>query len=206
MIEFLFLDTNAAYGIAFAIVLMLAILEIAGLLIGLTPSELVEQTFSGVSAPESLSGLLGWFFLNKLPFSIWLIIFLTVFSISGYTSNFLAVKAMGQTLPSLISHSIALVFSFMAIRIAGTHLGKFLSERESSAVSSSSFSGQIASITLGKATFKNPAEAVLTDQYRQKHYIMVMPCSEEEYFTQGDNVVLVEKRQSFWTAIKFNDK
>ena len=210
MIEFLLLETNTAFGIAFITVLLIAMMEMAGLLVGFSLSELFDQLISGSVDSASMHGgfstLLGWFFLNKLPFMIWLVLFLSSFSISGYSANFIAIKSIDHTLPEIISLPITLIASCCFIRLAGNRFSALVGQKESSAVSSDSFSGKIASITLGKATLNNPAEAVLIDQYQQKHYIMVMPCSVQESFQQGDDVVLVEKQQSFWTAIKFNHK
>ncbi|WP_263322506.1 YqiJ family protein [Endozoicomonas sp. Mp262] len=124
---------------------------------------------------------------------------------SGYSSNYLVLTLMNQPLPALVNHCIALMASVLVIRTTGSRLSGILSQNESLAVSSTSFSGKIASITLGTATLNNPAEAVLTDEYHKKHYIMVMPCSEEESFRQGDDVVLIEQQQGFWTAIKFHN-
>lgn len=43
-------------------------------------------------------------------------------------------------------------------------------------------SGNWQKITQGKASFQNPTEAVLQDEYHQKHYLLVAPQSKDEIF------------------------
>ncbi|NQZ41492.1 OB-fold-containig protein [Moritella sp.] len=64
-------------------------------------------------------------------------------------------------------------------------------------------SGKAAKITIGTASSGNPAEALLLDDFNQKHYIMVEPEFEKEYLPKGTEVVIVEKLNGTWLAIPF---
>ena len=55
-------------------------------------------------------------------------------------------------------------------------------------------------ITIGKASFENPAEAMIYDSFNQKHYLMVAPESAQEVFIEGSEVVLLEKLENYWLA------
>jgi len=216
MIAFLLADFNTAFSIAFGTVIALALLEGLGMLIGLSLMSLLDQfspidldlELDAVIADTDLGGggitsLLGWLCLNRLPLLIWLVLFLTSFAISGYSLNFIALNINASVLPVFISTSMALVAALFLTRYLGTPLGRLLPKNESSAVSNNSFNGIIAKITIGTAKHNNPAEAALVDKFNQKHYVMVSPDNPTETFNQGDEVVLVEKQENIWLAVKF---
>jgi len=216
MTAFLLADFNTAFSIAFGTVIALALLEGLGMLIGLSLMSLLDQ-FSPIDldleldadiADADISGggitsLLGWLCLNRLPLLIWLVLFLTSFAISGYSLNFITLNITSSVLPALAVNSVAFVSALLLTRYLGAPLGRLLPKNESSAVSNNSFNGIIAKITIGTAKHNNPAEAALVDQFNQKHYVMVSPDDPKEVFTQGEEVVLVEKQGNFWLAVRF---
>lgn len=73
---------------------------------------------------------------------------------------------------------------------------------ETEAVSTDSFVGRIALITLGKAEKGNPAQARLKDRFGKSHYIMVEPETEDVVFEQGEQVLLITKSSAVFLAIK----
>ena len=211
MIEFLLADINTGFAIALCAVLVLALLEGTGMLIGLSmmnlldhisPIDLDIDVDTDISS-GGLTSLLGWLCLNRLPLLIWLVLFLTCFGITGYTLNYLLLNSVEISLPSFLSYSIASLFALYLTHYLGAPLSRLLPKNESSATSNSSFSGLIATITIGTAKQGSPAEASLVDSYKQKHYVLVSPDNKDEEFAQGQQVVLVEKKDHFWLAVKF---
>ena len=79
---------------------------------------------------------------------------------------------------------------------------KIIPKDESSALKEESFVGQMATITLGKASKGSPAEAKVTDHHGQTHYFMIQPESEEEIFQQGEQVLLSKPAPSGFFAIR----
>lgn len=211
MIEFLLADFNTGFAIALGMVIALAFLEGLGMLIGLSLMSLLDQISPiefdlEVDAEFSHGGLtpiLGWLCLNRLPLLIWLVLFLTCFSISGYSVNFFLLNATNFLLPTFVVYSLALIAAILLTRYLGIPLGRLLPKNESSAVSNDSFTGLIAKITIGTAKKDSPAEATLLDSFNQKHYVLVSPDDDTETFNQGDEVVLVEKQKNIWLAVKF---
>ncbi len=211
MIEFLLADFNTGFAIALGTVIALALLEGIGMLIGLSLMSLLDQISPieldlEVDAEFSDGGitpLLGWLCMNRLPLLIWLVLFLTSFSISGYSVNFFLLNSTSWLLPEFIVYSLAFVSALFLTRYIGIPLARLLPKNESSAVSNNSFKGLIAKITIGTAKIDSPAEASLLDKFNQKHYVLVSPDVDTETFNQGDEVVLVEKQQNIWLAIKF---
>ena len=212
MIEFILADINIGFAIALCSVLTLAILEGIGMLIGLSMVNLLDHISPidldiDVDADLPVGGLtplLGWLCLNRLPLLIWLVLFLTSFGITGYTLNYIILTNFTVNLPEFITYGLSFILSLYATHHIGVPLSRLLPKNESSAISNNSFNGLIATITIGTAKKDSPAEASLTDSFNQKHYVLVTPDSDNEEFNQGQQVVLVEKKESLWLAIKFN--
>lgn len=212
MIEFLLADMNIGFAIALCSVLTLATLEGVGMLIGISMMNLLDHISPidldiDVDADLPTGGLtplLGWLCLNRLPLLVWLVLFLTSFGIIGYTINYIWVNNFTINSSEFLVYGLSFIFSLYATHLIGKPLSRLLPKNESSAISNSSFTGLIATITIGTAKQDSPAEASLTDSFNQKHYVLVTPDSDNEEFSQGQEVVLVEKKETFWLAIKFN--
>jgi len=212
MIEFLLADINIGFAIALCSVLALATLEGVGMLIGLSMMNLLDHISPidldiDVDADLPAGGLtplLGWLCLNRLPLLIWLVLFLTCFGIVGYSLNFILLDNSMVNLSEFLTYSLSFILALYATHYIGKPLSRLLPKNESSAISNNSFNGLIATITIGTAKQDSPAEASLTDSFNQKHYVLVTPDDDNEEFSQGQQVVLVEKKESFWLAIKFN--
>jgi len=212
MIEFLFADINIGFAIALCAVLALATLEGVGMLIGLSMMNLLDHISPidldidvETDLPTGgITPLLGWLCLNRLPLLIWLVLFLTCFGIIGYTINYVLINNLSINLSEFLVYILSFISSLYATHLIGVPLSRLLPKNESSAISNSSFNGLIATITIGTAKQNSPAEASLTDSFNQKHYVLVTPDCDNEEFSQGQQVVLVEKKETFWLAIKFN--
>ena len=202
MFEFITLSVNSYFTIALSIVIVISVIEIIGQFIGLSVGQLLDSSIDLNSGTSSIGGTLGWLGIGKLPTLIWLILFLTLFSIAGFVINGLTYEISATFLNERITQISAFVFAILSCKsLAGT-LARFIPQEESSAISQESFSGRLAQITIGTAKKGMPAEAVFTDEHNQKHYVMVEPI-EEEQFPQGTNVVLVEKKANHWLVINF---
>lgn len=214
MYEFLVADINTPFAIALGSVLILGLFEGIGLLVGLSIMSLFDQ-FSPFEmevdveleanvSSGGLTSVVGWLYLNRLPLLVWLVLFLSSFGVAGYTFNYLNLNMLALALPSFLASITAFVVAVFLTRAIGGPLAKLMPKNETSAVSTNSFTGLVAKITIGKATQNSPAEAVLTDQFNQKHYVLVAPETSDETFEQSQQVVLVEKQEKCWIAVKFN--
>ncbi len=210
MIEFILADINIGFAVALCSVLALAILEGIGMLIGLSMVNLLDHISPidlDVDTDIPMGGLtplLGWLCLNRLPLLIWLVLFLTSFGMTGYTLNYILLNNFTVILPEFLTYGLSFMLSLYATHHIGVPLSRLLPKNESSAISNNSFNGLIATITIGTAKQDSPAEASLIDSFNQKHYVLVIPDNDNEEFNKGQQVVLVEKKKSFWLAIKFN--
>ncbi|MDN3652508.1 DUF1449 family protein [Thalassotalea ponticola] len=206
MIDFLLSDINFAYLVALVIVLGLSLLEGLALLIGTSVVSLFDDMVDIDVDTDVTSGgitsLLGWLCLNKLPMLVWLVLMLTSFALIGIVYNYVIALSVDLAPLYWLSKPIALLGAGYATHILGSAIAKLIPKNQSSAVSSQGFGGKIATITIGKASQGNAAQAVLQDEYNQKHYVMVEPDQADQEFHQGVSVVLLEKHANIWLAAK----
>lgn len=209
MFTFLLADMNLLYTLAISIVLLFLFLELLGLIVGISLLELLDN-ISPIDANSSLpitdggvSNLLDWLCLTKLPMLVWLIIALTHFSIIGYSINYAVLTSLEWQPQLIFILPTTVFFTLIMTHFVGSALAQIIPNNETTAVSTSTFIGKAAKITIGTASSGNPAEALLLDDFNQKHYIMVEPEFEKEYLPKGTEVVIVEKLNGTWLAIPF---
>lgn len=216
MFEFFMADANTLFNIAIGIVLVMGLLEGLGLLLGLSLIALFDNLSPidldinvGVNADPDftvggLTQIVGWLCLNRLPLMVWLVLFLTCFAIFGYVFNFTLVSLFDTYLTSLINVPLAFFMGLVLTGKVGKRLAAIMPKNESSAVSSNTFGGRIATITTGTARKGSPAEASFVDNFNQKHYVMVEPMESEQAFATGKQVVLVQKGTNAWMATSYD--
>ncbi|NRB81693.1 MAG: DUF1449 family protein [Saccharospirillaceae bacterium] len=209
MFTFLLADMNLLYTLAISIVLLFLFLELLGLIVGISLLELLDN-ISPIDANSSLpitdggvSNLLDWLCLTKLPMLAWLIVALTHFAIIGYSINYAVLTSLEWQPQLIFILPTTVFFTLIMTHFVGSALAQIIPNNETTAVSTSTFIGKAAKITIGTASSGNPAEALLLDDFNQKHYIMVEPEFEKEYLPQGTEVVIVEKLNGTWLAIPF---
>lgn len=209
MLGFLFSDANFPFSIVLTVILLLGIIEALALVTGLSLMgllkdwDLADVDMDADIAGGGLTGLIGWLCLNRLPLLIWLVLAMTCFVIAGYSLNFLFISLLGQPLVQWMSVPLAIVGAALGCRFLGTPLADMLPKNESSALSIDELSGCVATITLGRAVKGNPSEALVKDQFQQKHYVLVEPETAGDEFIQGTQVVLIRRVGRVWSASQF---
>jgi len=209
MIDFLLAEFNTGFTIALGIVLAIAIMEGLGVIIGLSIVNLVDQLSpfdidvdidTDISS-GGLTSLVGWLYLDRMPLLVWLILLLSGFAIAGYSVNYFTINLFGTPFNSVIVYCAAIILAIAMTRLTGGPISRLMPQNESSAISNTSFAGKIARITVGTARIGSPAEAMLSDEFKQKHYVLVAPDQADIEFKQGQEVVLVEKLESHWIGM-----
>ncbi|MBD3584793.1 YqiJ family protein [Salinimonas sp. HHU 13199] len=207
MPAFILSDTNLWFSAAIAIVLVVFLIELLGMFLGASILGVFDDV-EVVSSPDaatgsSLSVLSNWLCLDKLPFMIWMIIFLTFFGLCGLMFNVVSQAIISSSLPVALSIPLAFAIALPLTARFGLRLARLLPKNESSALSADAFVGVTACITSGKAQRDNPAEAKFIDQHQQPHYVLVEPIDAQDIFVRGDNVILVEKAEGRWLAMRY---
>jgi len=155
-----------------------------------------------VEAASALSRILGWFCVGKVPVLILFVAFLTLFGLSGLIIQSMINQVTGYMLSGSLASIPALLIAFPLVRYIGLGLAKLIPKDESSAVSSDTFIGHIAKITIGVAEKGKPAEAKLRDRHGQTHYVMVEPDESGAQLSAGTDVLIIAKQGSIFQVIQ----
>lgn len=133
-----------------------------------------------------LKHLLGWLHLGRVPLLVLLIVFLALFAISGIALQSL----FGTHLPAYLGPAIASTVALAAVHYSGRLLKQAFPNVNTTAVSEDSFIGLSATIVGHAVTHTIAAEAKLTDQHGQPHYILVKAVQPQTAFKKGDVVIV----------------
>jgi hypothetical protein len=205
----------APFTIALLVMALIALLEVAGTLMGAQPSSVVDSMLPDldadgdlpnplhVEAPPhdadaahgagALSQLLSWLCVGRVPLLILIVAFLTGFGVVGFVLQGFLKGVFGFYAPSIVMVAPAFFAALPLTRAIGMTLAKVMPKEESDAVSEETFVGKVATIIRGTAKRGFPAEAKLKDLSGQTHYILVEPDAEGDEFTQGAEVIVVQK-------------
>jgi hypothetical protein len=217
MFEFITASANLPFSVSLTIMIILSLLEGAGLVMGVGLSSFLDSLLpdidvdvdvdldldADVEVPNTVSGFsntLGWLHIGKVPFLIILIVFLTSFGLCGLSIQSISIKLFGGLIPGSIAWLPALFTSLPITRTISGILGKILPNDETEAVSEESFIGKIATITIGTAQKGSPARAKFKDEFNQWHNIMVEPDTDGEEFSSGASVIIINRTGNVFIA------
>jgi hypothetical protein len=227
MIEQFLAPENSPFAVALMIMVLLGFIEGIGMVIGLGVSDVLDSMLPDFDVDADLdidadfdadlSGhgveighidqigpftrMLSWLRVGRVPILILAVIFLMAFGLGGLLLQGLVSSVLGGPLPTLIAVVPALLFGVGSMNVLGGLAEKIVPGDESSAVSHDSFVGRVATITIGTARTGSSAEARLRDQYQQAHYVMIVPDVDGEELHQGEEVLIVRKQGTVFTAI-----
>lgn len=213
MITFILDSANFPFTIALLTMVGIALLEGITTLLGFGLSNLLGHFLPDIDAQpdldvehpssgSSLGNLLGWLNVGRVPLMVLLVVFLTIFGLLGYALQAMFLSIIGQMLPGLLAALLSLLLSLPLVRFFGKLVGKLMPNDETEAISADTFIGRIATITVGTATKGRPARAKFQDNYGTTHLVMVEPESTEEVFNQGDRVILLERLDGKFLAVR----
>ena len=203
MTDLLLSPSNLWFSIALTAIAFIAVLELVSMLFGLSllgiGDEIGETSADGFMGTE----LASWLNINKVPFLVWLVVFLTCFGLSGITINGISSLTFNTALPKLVSVPAAGILGLFITSKSVFIIAHLLPSVETSAMHSDDFVGAVAQITIGRASRGNPAEAKFTDNFSQPHFVLVEPLEPEELFDKGERVILVQKNPHSWFATRY---
>ena len=213
MIEFLSLSNNLPFTVALAMMLILAVIEVLGFLIGASASDFLHGWFDfavvdadgGELAGSSIDKLMGWLHFGKVPVLILIAVFLVSFGAFGLLLQGAMSTLTGALLPWWLASAVALPLALPGVRVFGGTLAKILPRDETQVVSQSALIGRVATIVLGTARQGSPAQAKVRDQHGQTHYVMLEPDEPGASFAAGDTVLLVSHAGATDRAIRDNN-
>ncbi len=212
MFEFVLESNNLPFSVSIALMLVIALLEGAGSLLGAGISGLLDGMLPDIDldidldapdidGPSGFTKLLGWLRIGQVPALMILIVFLTSFGLIGLALQSFCLSLTGVFLPGVVAVLPALLLALPVVRCMGGVMAKILPKDETYAVSETDFIGRVATVTLGRATKGNPTRAKLKDRFGTTHYVMVEPDSDSDTLQYGQAVILVARKGAVFSAI-----
>ncbi|HEU0153937.1 MAG TPA: YqiJ family protein [Arenimonas sp.] len=214
MLDFITAGANLPFTLALAMMLVLATLELLGLLFGLSASGFLDGWFdfdhgevdgSELVTVSLVDKFMGWLHFGKVPVLILLAVFLVSFGMAGYVLQGTLWAFTGWLLPWWIAAPAVLPVTLPCIRVFGGVLARVLPKDETQSVSQSGLVGRMATIVLGTASQGSPAQAKVRDQHGQTHYVMLEPDEDGARFQAGDSVLLISHQGAVYRAIRDNN-
>lgn len=205
LIEFLTHEANSPYFFALSFLIILFIFEVLGLLIGMSLSHAFDS-FIDFDVNTDVGGHLSLLGLGKVPFIIWLTFFFGLFSLIGYAANAISSSIFGY-MPVWVSIVPVVITSFMINGVLCKVFAKILPRFETTAVSTDTFSGRVAKVTIGDATYTKFAMGVVLDEHNMSHNIRIKAMDDGVVLNQNNPVILVEqiKGSAIWQAIPYEN-
>lgn len=203
--------SNTIFTICLMLCLFIGILEIILLLFGgsssfidqFLPDSLTDVDHADLSVehPDHLfTQLLEWLYLGRVPLLIWLIIFLTIYALTGLLTQDILFHLTGYYLSAWLVAPLCLVMCMPLVRFSAALIAKIIPKDETTAIHSDDLIGRTAQIILGEARPNYPAQAKVKDQFGQTHYILVEP-ELDLVFYQGQQVILTQRTKNGFQAI-----
>ncbi|MFM2329077.1 MAG: hypothetical protein RLZZ494_1180 [Pseudomonadota bacterium] len=189
------------FGVGFALIVGLALIEGLGMLIALSPSSVVDHWLPDFHADSALDQWLGWLHVGKVPALVLLLLFLTGYTVFGYSLQLVAQGLWGAYLPAWLAGTLAVPAGLATVRSLGALIAHIIPRDESSAVSDQTLLGRVGVISGGVARRGLAAQARVRDSLGRTHYLMVEPDLEADVFEEGTQVLIVRKVGAFYRCI-----
>jgi Inner membrane protein YqiJ, N-terminal/Inner membrane protein YqiJ, OB-fold len=203
MIEFLLAPQNFVFTTALVVMVMIAVLEGVGAMMGAGLSAVLDQLIPNVEIDLDMEGpdldspgpfgrFLSWISVRRVPVLVLFILFLLFFGLIGLFVQDFTQSLFGFLLPGILASLITLMLTVPLVKGTTLLLAKILPRDETSAISRGSLIGRTAQITLGEAKQGYPSQAKVKDRFGKIHYLMVEPDESGIIFNNGDVVLLVK--------------
>lgn len=205
----LFADYNLPFAIAAGAMLLLGLLQVIGLGDFDFLADLDADADTGIADPTSaglggaLATLLG---LGRVPFFVWLMVFLLAFTMVGLGVQGFAEELTGAPLYPWLAALIAGGASLPVTSALVRPLGRIMPQDESSAVTLDSLVGRRAQITDGSAARNSPARARVHDRHGLPHYVMVEPHEDGSVIPAGDELLLVRREGELFFGVPLAER
>lgn len=192
---------NLPFGIGFALIVGIALLEGVGMLVSLSPSNFLDDLLPDIDSDSGLDRVLGWLHMGKVPALVLLLLFLCGYTVFGYSLQVVANGLFGGFLPAWLAGLLAVPAGMATVRGLGSLIAHIIPRDETSVVSEQSLVGRVGVIVSGGARRGLAAQAKVKDSHGRSHYLMVEPDIDDEVFNEGTQVLIVRKAGAFYRCI-----
>lgn len=192
---------NFPFGVGFALIVGIALLEGLGMLVSFSPSNLLDDLLPEIDGDSGLDRVLGWLHLGRVPALVLLVLFLTGYTLFGYSLQLVAHGLFGRYVPAGAAALLAVPAGMATVRGLGALIAHIIPRDETSAVSEQSLVGRVGVVSSGVARRGLAAQARVKDSHGRTHYLMVEPDIDDEVFEEGSPILIVRKAGAFYRCI-----
>lgn len=196
-------DHNLPFAVALVLMVLIAIAQAGGF------SDLfadADSHFDGDGASGTGDGLMALLGLGRVPFLVWLAVYLLGFAGFGVAAQFSAETLAGAPLSPWLASAIAGAMALPVTSVLTRTLGHILPQDETTAVSLETLVGRRAIIIDGRAAKGFPARAKVCDRHGHPHYVMVEPHDDAREIISGEEVLLVRRQGPIFFAVAVTER
>lgn len=194
MLDYLGASQNVLFSAAIVLMLLIGIVQA----IGFAP---VDHGFDA----DVDSDLLSWLGVGRVPFLVFLVLYLACFGLAGLIGQQLSHDWLGALQPLWIAAPAAALVALPATALAARTVGAIIPQDHTTAIPVDDLIGRAATIQVGRATPGSPARARVVDHFGQAHHLMVEPDNPGQAFEEGEVVLLVRREGETFRAITRGD-
>jgi len=189
------------FGVAFALIVAIALLEGFGMLLSLSPSNLLDHVLPDIDGDTGIDRVLGWLHIGKVPSLVLLVVFLSGYALFGYGLQMVVHGIFGFYLPGWLAGLVAIPSGMATVRSLGALVAHIIPRDETSAASEVTLIGRAGVVSGGTARRGLAAQARVRDSHGRTHYLMVEPDIDDELFEEGAQILIVKKAGAFYRCI-----
>jgi len=164
--------------------------------------EMMDLDAAGNGGSAAAVGPAAWLGLGKVPFLIWLAVFLMAFGLIGTGVQFGLDRFCGLTAPLGLALPTVGATALFCARGFGAAFARLLPQTESEALSERSLGRRRGVITQGTASEGRPAEVRVIDGFGNSHHLRAVPLERGTSLAQGTEVLVMrDRRQNRYVLI-----
>ena len=201
MLDPFFAPENVIFSAALLLMLLIGAVQAVGLA-GDMDADLHADVDGDAGVADALLASAG---IGRVPFLMWLVIFLALFGALGIGLQQLMTALTGGPGTNLLMVPLTAVATVPLAGGAARVLARVLPGLETTAIERDELVGRYAEISIGTARVGHPARARVTDVHGQPHQIMVEPDSDDQIFQAGESVLLVKREGDIFKAFTRGD-
>jgi len=206
---------NLPFAVAIALLLFVAIAQIVGLgdmFGGDADVDLDLDLDAEVDGADAISGggflagLLSLIGLGRVPFLVWLTLFLVLFAAIGVSGQALAISLLGAPLHTGAAAVLSGIGTLPVAGAVSRPIGALLPKDETTAVGLDSLIRRDAEIQTGVARRGSPARSKVEDRHGHPHFVMVEPHDPDVELREGETVLLVRREGQTFFAVQYESR
>ena len=182
--------------LSLVLLIALAVIEGLALLLGFSLSGWLDDLAPELPVDGEIGlfdAWLGWLHVGKVPILVIFAVFLTAFSVIGFTLNGVAKALLGFYPPAIVAAAAAFFAVLPIVRISAAAIARLIPYDESSAEPLENLVGRVAVVINGTARRGYPAQARVKNAHDQTLYVHVEPDDDALSFSAGESVLLVKQ-------------